>query len=79
MQQVAICGWNCQSTRDDNRTSHLNYILDLPTPTWGPVVQVAGDRVTGAVGQGHLTLLSSSEVPGVNWPGQVSEGLGCGA
>ena len=43
------------------------------------MVEVTGNGVPGAVGQGRAALLPGLEVPRVNWTGQVRQGFGSGS
>ena len=62
MEQVSISGGNGQTPCNHNGTTNLLNRLNLPTPTRGTMVKVAGNGVPGAVGQGCCALLSGLEV-----------------
>jgi len=76
VEQVAISSGDGQSTSDHNGTTNLLNRLNLPTPPWSTVVQVAGNGVPGAVGEGGVSLLSGFQVPRVNGAGEIRQGFG---
>ena len=79
MEQVTISGGDGQTPRYHNGFTDLLDLLNLPAPTRGTVMQVAGNGVPGAVGQGRVALLPSLEVPWVNGAGEIRHGFGSGA
>jgi hypothetical protein len=62
----AISSRDDQAPRDHNSTTYLLNALHLPAPTRSAVMEVAGNGVPGAVGQGRITLLPGLEMPWVN-------------
>ena len=66
MEQVAVGSWDGQTPSDYHSTANLLNALDLPAPTRGTVVKVAGNGVPRAVGQGRSALLPGLGVPRIN-------------
>jgi len=66
VEQVSISGRDGQSPRDHHRTANFLNALNLPAPSRGTVMQVAGNGVPVAVGQGRRALFSGFEVPWIN-------------
>jgi hypothetical protein len=66
MKQVTIGSVDGQTPSDHNGTADPLNRLHLPTPPWCPVMEMAGNRVPGAVGQSCVALLPGLEVPRVN-------------
>jgi len=50
--------------------------MNLPAPTRGTVVKVAGNRAPGAEGQGRAALLPGLEMARVNGAGEIRQGFG---
>jgi hypothetical protein len=79
MEQVTISGGNGQSTSNYHSTTNLLNRLNLPTPSRSTMVEMAGNGVPGAVGQGCCALFSGLEMPWVNGTGQVRQSFSGGA
>jgi len=62
MEQVSISSRDGQASSDHYRFTDLLNRLNLPAPTRGTVMQVAGNGVQGTVDQ-MIPALTSSEVP----------------
>ena len=69
MEQIAIGSRDGQTPRHHYRFPDLLHRRHLPAPTRGTVMQVLGNGVPRAVGQGRVALLSGLEVPMVNGAG----------
>jgi len=76
VEQVTISGGDRQTPSDHNSAPDLLNRLNLPAPTRGTVVKVAGNGVPGAVGQRRVALLPGLEMARVNGTGQVRQGFG---
>jgi hypothetical protein len=76
VEQVAVGSGDCQTPSDHNSTAHLLNRLNLPAPTRGTVVEMAGNGVPGAVGQGRRALLPGLQVAWVNGAGEIRQGFG---
>jgi hypothetical protein len=79
MEQVSIGSRDGQTPRDHHSTSNLLNRLDFPAPTRSTVMEVAGNGVPGAVGQGRIALFPGLEVPWVNGARQIRQGFGSGS
>jgi len=66
VEQVTISGGDGQTPSDHHSTTDLLNRLNLPTPTRSTVVEVLGNGVPSAVGQGRVSLLPGLEVPRIN-------------
>jgi len=79
VEQVAISGRDGQTPSDHHRTTNLLNALNLPAPTRGTVVEVLGNGVPGAIGQGRCALLPGLEVARVNGAREIRQGFGGGS
>ena len=79
MQKVLISSRDGQATSDHNGTTNLLNRLNLPAPPWSTVMEMAGNGVPRAVGQGRCALLPGLQVPRINGTGQVRQGFGSGS
>jgi hypothetical protein len=79
VEQVTISSGDGQTPSDHHGTTYLLDRLNLPAPTRGTVVKMAGNGIPGAVSQGRIALLPGLEVAWVNGAGQICQGLGSGA
>jgi len=69
VEQLSIGGRDGQATSDYYGTTNLLNRLNFPTPTRSTVMEMAGNGVPRAIGQGRCALLSGLEVPRVYWAG----------
>ena len=76
MEEAIGCG-NGQTACDDNTPADLLDALNLPIPTWSPVVEVFCQDCPRHVGQGDAPLLPLLEMAIVNGAMQFSKGLRC--
>jgi len=66
VEQVIVSGRNGQTTSNHHSTANLLNALHLPASTRGMVLEVAGNGVPGANGQGRRALFPGLEVARVN-------------
>ena len=79
MEQVSIGSGDGQTPSDHHGTTNLLNRLNFPAPTRGTVMQMAGNGVPGAVGQGRCSLLPGLQVPTVNVAGEIRQSLCSGS
>jgi len=66
VEQVSIVSWDVQTPSYHNSTTNLLNRLNLSAPAMSTVLELAGNGVPGADGQGRRALFPGLEVARIN-------------